>query len=92
MIVPYKKHKNAKEAYETIKGRLTESYFKRFKIKGEFKYDSKKMTILAKGTGFTFTLQFKEKEAQGDLEVSLLLRPLKSTILSTVESNLKGVL
>ena len=92
MIIPYKKHKTAKEAYEAIKSKLTNNYFDRFKIKGEFKYDSKKMLITAAGTGFTFQLKFKDKEAEGDLELSFLLRPLKSTITSTVEKNLKGVL
>lgn len=90
--IPYKKNKDADSAFETIKKRLTVEYFEQFNVKGKIKADTKKKVITASGTGFTFSLTFKEKEAHGELELSLLLRPFKSKIIPVVEKNLKEVL
>jgi len=90
--IAYKKTKDATDAFGKIKHLLTEEYFERFKVKGKIKADAKKKIILVTGTGFTFTLTFLEKEVQGTLELSLLLRALKKAILPVVEKNLKDLL
>lgn len=90
--VPYKKTKDAEDAFSKVKHNLTEEYFERFKVKGKIKADAKKKVIVASGSGFTFTLSFKEKEAQGELELSLLLRAFKAAIIPVIEKNLKALL
>lgn len=90
--VPYKKTKDAADAFGKIKHLFTEEYFERFKVKGKIKADAKKKVITASGTGFTFTLSFKEKEAQGELELSLLLKAFRVAIVPVIEKNLKELL
>lgn len=90
--VSYKKTKNADEAYRKAKQKFDQRYFEQFSVKGSIQTDDHLKKFSASGSGFTFSLCFTEKEAQGTLELSLLLRPMKSSIIGMIEKNLKELL
>ncbi len=92
LVLPYKKQKTADKAYTKVQSTFTPESLQEFKITGTIKANDAKKILTAKGSNFTLTLSFLEDELQGELELGLLLRPLKSTILATIEKKLKAIL
>ncbi len=87
--IDYSKAKNAAEAYEKGKSVITPDYIKKFQVKADVTCDDSSKKIKAAGSGFTLTLSFHDTYCEADLDLSLILRALKSKILTTVEDQVK---
>lgn len=90
--VPYKKCKNKDEAFKKASGLVTPAYLAKFGIEAKLKIDDKKKVIVAAGTGFTLTMKFEDEQTSTDVDLALLLRPLKGKIEKTLDEQLKKVL
>lgn len=77
------------EAYTKVKSIITSDYIDKFQVKAEIKYDDAQKKMTAKGSGFTLELCFYDKYCDVDLDLSFLLKPLKSKILEKIESQIK---
>ncbi len=86
--IDYKQLANADEAYAKVKTLITPAYIEKFQVKADVKYDDAKKLVTAKGSGFTLTLCFLEKACDVDLDLSFLLKPLKSKILGKIEGQI----
>lgn len=83
--IDYSKVKGKDVAYGKVKALITPEYIQKFQVKADVDYDDTQKKIIAKGKGFTLTLCFFETHCEADLELSLLLRALKSKILEKIE-------
>ncbi|MCB9093912.1 MAG: polyhydroxyalkanoic acid system family protein [Halobacteriovoraceae bacterium] len=80
------------EAYESIKTHITPEVLEKYKVSPSFEYDETNKVISAKGSGFSFSIQFQENEAHGTLELSFLLKPLKGKVMESLERQLRKYL
>ncbi len=87
--IDYKNVTNSDEAYAKVKTLITPEYIEKFQVKADVKYDDAKKLVTAKGSGFTLTLCFEPKACDVDLDLSFLLKPLKSKILEKIEGQIK---
>lgn len=87
--IDYKNNQNRDEAYLKIKSLITPAYIEKFQVKADVVYDDAKKTVKATGSGFTLTLNFEDTYCDVNLELSLILRALKSKILSKIEDQMK---
>lgn len=76
------------EAFSKIKSHITPEYIKKFQVKADVTYDEAKKIVKATGSGFTLTLSFFDTYCDVDLELSLLLRALKSKILAKIQDQI----
>ena len=83
--IDYKQTKNKDEAFQKVKALITPEYLEKFHIEAELEFKESKKEAIAKGKGFTLTMKFCESHCDVDLDLSLLLRPLKTKILSKIE-------
>jgi hypothetical protein len=86
--IDYQKVTNKNEAFSKVKSLITPEYIEKFQVKADVSYDENKKIVKATGTGFTLTLSFLETHCDVDLELSLILRALKSKILSKIEAQI----
>ena len=86
--INYKNVTNKDEAFSKIKSHITPEYIKKFQVKADVTYDEAKKTVKASGSGFTLNLSFHDTYCDIDLELSLLLRALKSKILAKIEDQI----
>ncbi len=86
--VNYNKATNANEAFEIVKAYITPEFLDKFSVKVTVSYDEAKKCVKAAGSGFTLDLLFKEAHCEANLDLSFLLRPLKSSILEKVQDKL----
>jgi hypothetical protein len=92
MKYSYSSIKSKQDAYKKVCSVITEDYISQFKIKSEITYDESNFAIKANGKGFTLEIEFNDVECMVNLELSFLLRALKSKILNKVETELVKVL
>ena len=83
--IDYKTVNGPKEAYDKVKSLITPEYIQKFQVKADVTCDDTKKVVQASGSGFTLTLRFLESYCDVDLELSLILRALKSKILEKIE-------
>jgi hypothetical protein len=83
--VDYKQVTNRDDAFTKAKTVITPEYLEKFQVKVDLKIDEVAKTIKASGSGFTLNLSFEEKCCDIDLDLSFLLKPLKSKILEKVQ-------
>lgn len=83
--IEYKKTESSGEALEKVKAFITPEYLAKFQVDVDLKFDEKTKKAIASGKGFTLSMNFFEKHCDVDLELSLLLRPLKSKIMEKIE-------
>lgn len=83
--IDYKKTNSSDEAFKKVKAFITPEYLAKFQVEVEMKYDEAKKLAIATGKGFTLTMKLFDTYCDVDLDLSLLLRPLKSTILGKIE-------
>jgi len=88
----YSNLKSKQDAYNKVCSVITKDYISQFKIKSVITYDESNFTIKAKGKGFTLEIDFNDIECLVNLELSFLLRALKTKILNKVESELVKIL
>ncbi len=87
--IEYKEITNADQAYNKIKSLITPEYIQKFQVKADIIYDDPGKKVTAKGSGFKLDLCFFEKHCELDLDLSFLLKPLKSKILEKIEGQIK---
>ena len=83
--IDYKKVNGRDEAYTKVKSVITPEYTQKFQVYADVVYDDEKKVIKSSGKGFTLTLCFFDTYCEADLELSLLLRALKSKIMAKIE-------
>lgn len=88
--VKYEKCSNAGEAYAYAKSKITDDYIAKFQVQADINYDDAGNKMSAKGKGFELRLDFKPEYVEIDLNLSLMLKPFKGTIMSRIEGELKG--
>lgn len=86
--VDYKNVTNCDEAFCKIKSHITPEYIQKFQVKADVTYDDAKKIVKATGSGFTLTLKFLDTHCDVDLELSLILRALKSKILAKIQDQI----
>ncbi len=77
------------QAYSKVKTLITPEYIQKFQVKADINYDDAAKKVTAKGAGFTLVLTFLKDHCDLDLDLSFLLKPLKSKILEKIESQIK---
>ena len=87
--IDYNQVTDANVAYAKVKEMITPEYIQKFQVKADIKYDDAEKKVTAKGSGFTLELCFLEKHCEVDLDLSFLLKPLKSKILEKIEGQIK---
>lgn len=86
--IDYKQVTNRDEAFVKTKKIITPEYLEKFQVKVELVIDEVAKTIKAKGSGFTLDLNFHETYAEVDLDLSFLLKPLKSKIMEKIQGQI----
>jgi Putative polyhydroxyalkanoic acid system protein (PHA_gran_rgn) len=87
--IDYQKVTNRDEAFTKAKTVITPEYLEKFQVKVDLKVDEAAKTIKASGSGFTLNLSFQEKCCDVDLDLSFLLKPLKSKILEKIQGQIQ---
>ena len=87
--IDYKQVTNKNDAFEKAKLLITPEYLEKFQVKVDLKIDEAKKIIKAQGSGFTLTLTFMDTNCDVDLDLSFLLKPLKSKILEKIQSQIE---
>jgi hypothetical protein len=87
--IEYKQVKSKDEAFQKVKAFITPEYLEKFQVKVDLDFNETKKEAVAKGQGFTLVLKFTETYCDVDLDLSFLLRPLKSKILGKIEHQLE---
>jgi hypothetical protein len=88
----YKNLTNKDDAYTAVKSKVNEEMMKKFKVKASINADDINQRIKAKGKGFELILDFLDTKVVADLDLSFLLKPLRSKINSELEKELSRVL
>lgn len=91
IVVSYKNVDNKDAAYAAVKEYITPETLDKWKVKADVHYDDGGQKINAKGKGFELNINFLDTQAQAELNLSLLLRPLKGKIEEGLEKQLKKV-
>jgi hypothetical protein len=86
--IKYKNVTNSEEAFAKVKSLITPEYIQKFQVKADVMSDDVKKIVTAKGSGFTLSLSFLDTYCEVDLELSLILRALKSKILEKIEAQI----
>lgn len=87
----YNKVGDKTAAYQAVKEFITPETLEKWKVKANVDYNDGKQEIHAKGKGFELNINFLDTEAQAELKLSMLLRPLKGKIEENLEKQLKRV-
>lgn len=87
--VNYNQAKDKDDAFARAKARITPEYVAKFQVKADIDYDESAGKMTAKGKGFTLTLNFDDSSVGVNLDVSLLLRPLKGKIVDKIKRELE---
>ena len=87
--INYKEVTSPDEAYAKVKAHITPEYIQKFQVKADVVCDDAKKCVKATGSGFTLTLNFYETYCDVDLELSIILRALKSKILAKIEDQVR---
>jgi len=89
-VINYSKTSSPQDAYSAVKAKLTPEKLEKYTVKN-VNYDDLQFVISAKGTGFDVAFKFLENHVQVDLNLSLMLRPLKGKIWPPLEGQIKSV-
>lgn len=87
--IDYRQVTNRDDAFAKAKTLITPAYLEKFQVKVDLHVDEAKKTIKATGSGFTLDLKFLDKHAEVDLDLSFLLKPLKSKILEKIQGQIE---
>lgn len=91
MKINYDKVTTKEEAYTAAKAAITPELIDRFKVKAEINYDDANSIVSAKGKGFALNISFYDTECEIDLDLSFMLKPIKSKILEGIEKQVKRI-
>lgn len=87
--INYKQVTTKDEAFQKVKAFITPEYLEKFQMKIDLSFDEVKKVAKATGNGFTLLINFFDTHCEVDLDLSLLLRPLKSKILEKIQSQIE---
>lgn len=87
--VNYVQSKDKSDAFGRAKAKITPDYVAKFQVKADIDYNEAAGIMTAKGKGFTLTLNFGDSAVAVNLDVSLLLRPLKGKIVDKIKRELE---
>ena len=88
--IPYASVTDKKQAYDSAKKVVPEAISK-FGVKADVSLNDSETSLSAKGTGFDVTITFLESHAEVKMDLSFLLKPMKSKILEVLEKQIKKV-
>jgi len=91
MKISYNKVTSKEEAYSAAKAAITPDLIDRFKVKADINYDDSNSIVSAKGKGFGLDIKFYESECEINLDLSFMLKPLKSKIIEGIEKQVKRI-
>lgn len=91
LTIAYNKGQSKEEAYESVKSAITPETIEKFKVKADIIYKDESKQIVASGKGFDLNIDFLDGKALVKLNLSLILRPLKSTILASIEKQVTRI-
>lgn len=91
MKINYSKVTSKEEAYAAAKEAITPELIDRFKVKADINYNDANSVVSAKGKGFGLDIEFYENECEIKLDLSFMLKPLKSKILEGIEKQVKRI-
>ena len=87
--INYKQVTTKDEAFQKVKAFITPEYLEKFQMKIDLNFDEVKKVAKATGNGFTLLISFFDDYCDVDLDLSLLLKPLKSKILEKIQSQIE---
>ena len=87
--VPYQKVSDANEAFNLAKEVVTPEYVAEYNVKADVSFDEGSKIIAAKGKGFDLNILFGDTEAEVNIKLSLILRPVKKSVLVPSEESRK---
>jgi hypothetical protein len=87
--VHYKQVANKEDAFLKVKEFITPEYLEKFQMKIDLEFDDNQKIAKACGNGFTLIISFFDDYCDIDLDLSFLLRPLKSKILEKIQSQIE---
>lgn len=87
--INYNQAKDKGDAFARAKAKITPEYVEKFQVRADINYDEAAGKMTAKGKGFTLTLDFGDSAVGVNLDVSLLLRPLKGKIVDKIKRELE---
>ncbi len=87
--IDYTTSTSAQEAYDKVKSAITPEYAQKFQVKADVVYDDENKIIKSTGPGFTLTLSFHGNHCNANLDLSIILRALKSKIMAKVEEQVR---
>ena len=87
--IDYKQVTNKDEAFEKVKAFITPEYLEKFQMKIDLNFDEANKIAKATGNGFTLIISFFESYCDVDLDLSFLLKPLKSKIIEKIQSQIE---
>jgi len=92
--VYYNKAANAQEGFSLASEFLKSSHAKsKFPVEIDFSFiDGASPQVIGKGKGFEVRLSFFDQQVSIDIELKLMLRPLKGRIIDTLSDEIKRVL
>ena len=87
--IEYKNSTNKDEAYNAVKAAVTPELLAKWQVKAEINYND--YNVHAKGKGFELNVDFEDQACVIRLDLSFLLKPLKSKILEGIEKQFTRV-
>jgi len=87
--VEYSRANSQDDAFTKVQEKITPEYIAKFKVTAKIKCDRESGNIVANGKGFTLTMDFLEDMIVVKLKLSLLLKPFRKTILSSIEEKVR---
>jgi hypothetical protein len=88
--IPYVNVTDKKAAYTAAK-KLVPDALAKFGVKANVTENDSACSLKAKGTGFEANITFVDNEAQVQLDLGFLLKPLKGKVLEALERQIKKV-
>lgn len=92
MKLNYNHCKTKDEAYQKAKALITPDLLAKYKVSPNFVYDDANKVVKAKGSGFELIVTFFDQHLELDLNLSLILRAFKTTIMTSLERQLGKIL
>ena len=93
LSVLFQKSKDKNQAYHAVKGQITPFYLDKWKFKVDrLDYNEETCKIYAEGKKFRLSFFFSDTSVEVELDVSLIYRPFKASVLSKIESELRKVI
>jgi len=89
--IPYKNFTDAQSAYQKVQGVLRSQGIEGLPLRPDFEFLDDQKIVRAKGKGFELKAQFTDKELVIDLQLGLLFKVFKESVLKKIETKLKNI-